>query len=402
MAPVPPREPPLPAREPYVSSALAIEILGVRSATLYAYVSRGLVRTRTDPADPRKRTYNLKDLEALVRRKRLAKRPNEAAISALDFGLPVMSSEISAIDERRILYRGHDIVAWSAGATLEETAALLWDCTADIFAAPHGPEPAPRVGALREGRVERRCLVAMARLAANAPADHPHARQSDLADAAAVLRTMLAVVLGRRADARPVHMQLSEHWGLGADAADLCRLALSLSADYELNTATFGVRVVASTGASLAACVCAGLAAYGSPFHAGQMALIERVFEEAETEDDAGALRVRLERSEAPPIFGLQLHEDGDPRARAILERLPSGSPCLAVVDAMAGHLGKHPNLNIALVAMRRTLSLPPDAAITLFLLGRCVGWISHALEQQASDRPIRPRARYTGPQSDL
>jgi len=57
---------------------------------------------------------------------------------------------------------------------------------------------------------------------------------------------------------------------------------------------------------------------------------------------------------------------------------------------------------DFALVAMSRTLGLPADAPFTLFAIGRTVGWIAHALEQKASGRPIRPRARYVGVEPGL
>jgi len=47
---------------------------------------------------------------------------------------------------------------------------------------------------------------------------------------------------------------------------------------------------------------------------------------------------------------------------------------------------------------VERVLGLPKDSALALFLLGRAVGWIAHALEQAAHGALIRPRARYIGP----
>ena len=59
---------------------------------------------------------------------------------------------------------------------------------------------------------------------------------------------------------------------------------------------------------------------------------------------------------------------------------------------------GKQPNVDFALVSLRRALRLNPGSALALFAIGRTAGWIAHALEQQAEDKLIRPRARYTGP----
>ena len=68
-------------------------------------------------------------------------------------------------------------------------------------------------------------------------------------------------------------------------------------------------------------------------------------------------------------------------------------------VAAAAGRLiDRKPNVDFATVAIERVLGLPKDSALSMFLLGRAVGWIAHAIEQAARGGLIRPRARYTGP----
>ena len=59
---------------------------------------------------------------------------------------------------------------------------------------------------------------------------------------------------------------------------------------------------------------------------------------------------------------------------------------------------GEHPTLDFGLVALARALQLPEGAALSIFALGRTIGWIAHAIEQYASDQLIRPRAQYVGP----
>ena len=66
--------------------------------------------------------------------------------------------------------------------------------------------------------------------------------------------------------------------------------------------------------------------------------------------------------------------------------------------DAMDLIRGKQPNVDFALVSLRRALRLKPGSALSLFAISRTAGWIAHALEQQIEDKLIRPRARYTGP----
>jgi citrate synthase len=58
---------------------------------------------------------------------------------------------------------------------------------------------------------------------------------------------------------------------------------------------------------------------------------------------------------------------------------------------------GEKPTIDFALVALARTLKLDRGAPLTLFALGRSIGWIGHAIEQYAKDQMIRPRARYVG-----
>jgi len=58
---------------------------------------------------------------------------------------------------------------------------------------------------------------------------------------------------------------------------------------------------------------------------------------------------------------------------------------------------GEKPNVDFALGAVARVLSLPTAAGLTLFAIGRTIGWIGHAIEQYALDQIIRPRARYVG-----
>ena len=59
---------------------------------------------------------------------------------------------------------------------------------------------------------------------------------------------------------------------------------------------------------------------------------------------------------------------------------------------------GKQPNVDFALVSLRRALRLKAGSALALFAIGRTAGWIAHALEQQAEEKLIRRRARYVGP----
>ena len=68
------------------------------------------------------------------------------------------------------------------------------------------------------------------------------------------------------------------------------------------------------------------------------------------------------------------------------------------LATAVEANGGGKPNVDFATVTVERVLGLPQESALALFLLGRTVGWVAHALEQAAHGALIRPRARYTGP----
>lgn len=114
----------------------------------------------------------------------------------------------------------------------------------------------------------------------------------------------------------------------------------------------------------------------------------------------------RLARGEDLPGFGHFLYPAGDPRAAMILAAITRTLPeARALIESAAAAgtrlTGRHPNVDFALAAAATSLALPRNAALAIFVLGRTVGWIAHAIEQYESGILIRPRARYVGPKSE-
>jgi citrate synthase len=114
----------------------------------------------------------------------------------------------------------------------------------------------------------------------------------------------------------------------------------------------------------------------------------------------------RLTRGERLPGFGQPLYPEGDPRAVALLAALAQVAPkthSLAEKAAETGLrlVGRRPNVDFALAAASLGLGLPRDSALAIFIIGRSVGWIAHAIEQYESGLMIRPRARYLGPRPE-
>jgi len=122
--------------------------------------------------------------------------------------------------------------------------------------------------------------------------------------------------------------------------------------------------------------------------------------------DPLGVMAARLARNEMLPGLGHPLYPDGDPRAATLLNAaataIPAARPRIEAALAAARQLvPQPPNVDFALGNVTTALGLPRGSALALFIVGRTVGWIAHAIEQYQSDVLIRPRARYTGPRRD-
>lgn len=396
----------------HLSAAEAAQALGVSRPTLYAYVSRGQLRSDPDPARPKARRYYREDVERLQQLKSTRRDPQGAAARGLHWGGAVLESGITLIDGGRLYYRGQDAVALAnSGAGLEETAALLWQV------------PAAERDGLFEGRsVLTPKQIAQARHATGDPIGRLQAAMAmaaakdeaalDLRPAAVrqtgarIVRLLVSAATGRTDSHLSVHAVLQRAWApQSRQAAEVLRSALVLCADHELNVSAFTARCVASAGASPYQVVSAALSALSGYRHGGASARVLAMVGHAHTIAQARADLVnRLRNGDVPPGFGHPLYPDGDPRA-VVLLRLARGANQTAawrsvqhVAKAAVALLHQPPNLDFGLAAVTTCYALPDEAPLLLFALGRTLGWIAHAMEEYASGQLIRPRARYVGP----
>jgi citrate synthase len=396
----------------WMTAEQAAQALGVTRSTLYAYVSRGLVRSAPASGTPQSR-YRRHEVERLAVQRESSRKPALVARASLDWGRPVLNSELTLIEAGRLYYRGRDAIELSRHATLEDVAALLLRCDPADFAtgAP------PRIDAATLRTLARLdpvpgCTAGFAWLqglddggASREPAP------STAAQCARLLRLMTAVA-ARRVPARgPAHRQLARAWRLDEHGGELLRQALVLCADHELNASSFAARCVASTGAELGACVTAGLAALSGTRHGGVTTAIESLWDGALKAGRSARAMARLVDAslvaaqagiagfpgQSVTGFGHPLYPDGDPRAAALLAQLPRQHRNERLQAAVLERNGQHPSIDYALVAMRRALGLPQGHAYLTFALARTAGWLAHAVEQGRSDVLIRPRAAYVG-----
>jgi citrate synthase len=380
----------------WLTAEQALKVLGIRSQTLYANVSRGRIRAKPDPRDSRRSLYNGNDVVRLAGR-RSGRRSTEAvAAQAIGWGDPILASAISTVADGRLWYRGLDAVSLAERATLEDVAVILWQDE------PASGRVASLLGATQsdaETTPLNRLLIAMSRRAAIDPPLRGRSLAILKSEAQALLDTLLAASLGAAdvgADC-PAHARISAAWSRPA-AKDILRRSLVLLADHELNASTFAVRVAASTGAALSACLLAGLATLSGPLHGGAARALQALLDAARRRDANDAVREWLARGEPLPTFGHPLYPEGDPRAAALLRQFKLSGLFAEVRSAAEDLTGDLANVDFALAALADAYALPTEAPFVIFALSRSVGWIAHALEQTATGQLIRPRARYIGP----
>jgi citrate synthase len=375
----------------WLTATAVQERLGVRAQTLYAYVSRGRIEARPDADDPRKSLYRAEDVARLEQRKGRGRKAAHVAEDAIAWGEPVLASAITTVVGGKLYYRGRDATLLARTETLESVARLLRGGDGVAF-KDRIARPIPAAATAR--------ARAFAVLAERAASDNPARGRASLAlaaEAAGLLDAFADAIAGQPGEG-PIHTRLAAAWRCDEAGGELIRMALVLLADHELNASTFATRVAASTGASLAAAALAGLAALSGPLHGGIAPRVEAFIAEAERVGAEPAVRARLAQGLPIPGFGHPLYPSGDPRARALLAAFTPDPSFEAVRLAAETLTGSIANVDFALTAMVSQLALSDDAAFLLFAMGRCAGWLAHALEQMRTGQLIRPRARYVGP----
>ena len=287
--------------------------------------------------------------------------------------------------------------------TLEDVARLLWLDEASSEPADPGRPGRSGDAASISGLIER-CQARLIALADEDLAALDLTRSQVIRTGWRILRELTGCVAPTLPGPEPIHRRLAAAWRLDEAGADLIRRCLVLLADHELNASTFVARCVASTGATPYAVATAALSALSGDRHGGETARAEGLLRELlEGDDPMAVMAGRLARGERLPGFGQPLYPEGDPRATAILAVLAQTAPevhALAEKAAETGQrlIGRRPNVDFALAAAAIGLGLPRSAGLGLFVIGRTVGWIAHAIEQYESGILIRPRARYLGP----
>ncbi|MCW4356004.1 citrate synthase 2 [Hoyosella sp. YIM 151337] len=183
------------------------------------------------------------------------------------------------------------------------------------------------------------------------------------------------------------------------------------AAEHGLNASTFTARVIASTGADVAASLSGAIGAMSGPLHGGAPARVLPMIEEAERSHDPRAMvKGILDRKERLMGFGHRVYRAEDPRARVLRNTCKAlGAPryeaAAALEQAALTELRERrpdraieTNVEFWAAVILDFAGVPPHMMPAMFTCARTAGWCAHILEQKRLGKLVRPAALYVGP----
>jgi citrate synthase len=201
-----------------------------------------------------------------------------------------------------------------------------------------------------------------------------------------------------RGEAEPRHVRAIDAYWISA-------------AEHGMNASTFAARVIASTGADVAAAISGAVGALSGPLHGGAPSRVLQMLDDVERNGNALAyVKQILDRGERLMGFGHRVYRAEDPRARVLRRTCREiGAPRLEVAEALEQaaleelHARKPDRVLATNVEFWSAVTLdyagvPPEMFTPMFSCARVAGWSAHILEQKREGRLIRPTARYVGP----
>jgi citrate synthase len=390
--------------EGYVTARQAARRLGVKTETLYAYVSRGLLH-RFVASDGRSSLFSPWEIDLLASKSR-------HRYGTVDVVVTTSTTEV--LDEGGLRYRGYEVAELAGLYSFEEVAELLWDGVIAPGARwPRDREAEETVAqALRALPADiaytERLLVGVMVVASSDPTRFDLPELSIPEVGRHLISALVAAFPSRQSPPMPemddiplaarLWPRLSPLPNTSARQTAL-DMALVLFADHDLTPSTLAARIAASGRADIYSVIMCALGSFNGALHG-------RVHEHAyrfliDAMDSSPQLAFRRARNTwgLIPGFGRRIHPGGDPRIRPLLNatQLISSTAQQTVVEeilemARAADAG-HPNLELPLAALALAGEMMPKATTGLFALSRMAGWIAHACEEYG-EAPVRFRAR--------
>ncbi|MFW0795804.1 citrate synthase 2 [Gordonia sp. CPCC 205515] len=250
--------------------------------------------------------------------------------------------------------------------------------------------------ATARANLARASVMALSYVAQSARGIHQPAVPQDVIDRC---ETVTARFMTRwKGDPDPKHIEAIDAYWVSA-------------AEHGLNASTFTARVIASTGADVAAALSGAIGAMSGPLHGGAPARVLPMIEEVENTGDArGLVRGILDRKEKLMGFGHRVYRAEDPRARVLRRTaqdlgIPRFEVAAALEQAALTELRERrpdraieTNVEFWAAVILDYAEVPTHMMPAMFTCGRSAGWCAHILEQKRLGKLVRPAALYTGP----
>lgn len=416
----------------WIDTAEAARRLGVKPATLYSYVSRGLLQRRRHP-DGRRSLFDAAEIGALRGGAGGGRDHSDPDGGSLGDGRPggvfrggasggavLIESSVTTLGPDRPYYRGRDALRLARTHRFEEVAEWLWtgaDAPPDLpwTAQPDGVAAAVTAQAAlpADALPLDRLQLIVTTLGVSDPLRFTLQPEAVLATGRTLIAGMVESLplRSRRRTARGTSIAHRLWPRLAAGPArpellDLLEAALVLLADHELAASTLAARVAASVRADPYAVVSAALGVVGGPMHGGASLGAERMLAELGAGRDAAAvIGDRLRRGERIPGFGHTLYRQQDARATVLFDLIRAAvpdHPTMALTEAVLHEVAERglpaPNVDLAVATLTGICGMLPGSGEAVFAIARTSGWLAHALEEYTQQKPLRLRARYLGP----
>ncbi len=343
-------------------------------------------------------------------------------------GVVAFETEIAEPDREgsALRYRGVDIEELVGHVTYGHVWGLLVDNSFEPGLPPAEPYPIP----VHSGDIRVDVQSALAMLA---PAWGMHQlldisdeqARDDLARASVMALSFVAqsarglglpMVPQRRVDeARTITERFMIRWQGDPDPKHVKAIDSYWvsAAEHGMNASTFTARVIASTGADVAAALSGAVGAISGPLHGGAPARVLTMIQEVERSGNADAwVKSALDRGERLMGFGHRVYRAEDPRARVLRRTARElGAPRFEVAEALekaalAELHARRPdrvlatNVEFWSAVVLDFAQVPSHMFTSMFTCARTAGWAAHIMEQKQTGRLIRPSARYVGPKN--
>lgn len=383
-----------------VSTERAAELLGVKPATIYTYVSRGRLHSVRQPGDPSS-WFKVSEVESLQARARPIHDSAKPEVG--------ITTSISSIEGSAFYYRGQDPEKLMNEYSFEQVAEFLW--TGGFPTDRNWSNvPSPSAGAVAASALDPDALpldrlrVAVATMAATDHLRFGREQEALLITARQLMVDMVASLplIGPKPTSASITAQL---WARLSDRepdeSTLIALesTLIVVADHGVAPSTLAARIAASYRADLYGSVETGIAILAGAWHGGRALSAENMLEEIEHVGDAKVVVGELFRQGGIPCLGQPRYETQDPRTDMISRLIAAADPYAEALHALneLTQITKEralpsPSFELALAALARAFGFVKGSSEALFAVGRTAGWIAHAMEvheQPTAQAPV-------------